>query len=168
MSSNGIVYNLTRMSIVKFVGSVGVCFLVAFLGSTATLPSIPTWYERLNKPIFSPPNWIFGPVWTILYFLMGLALYIVWDKNLKNRGKERAMDTFILQLVLNLLWSLVFFGLHSPLLALITIFLLWISIFMTIKYFYKISKVASYLLIPYLLWVSFASILNLAIVILNR
>lgn len=169
MSSNGIVYNLVSMNILKFIVSIALCFLVAFLGSVATIPSIPAWYEHLNKPIFNPPNWVFGPAWTILYFLMGLALYLVWNKDLKDKKRrEQGIKIFIFQLILNLLWSLVFFGLHYPLLALITIFLLWVSIFMTIKYFYKISKVASYLLIPYLLWVTFASILNFAIVILNR
>lgn len=155
------------MSILKFVVSIGVCFLVAFIGSALTLSSIPTWYSTLNKPIFSPPNWIFGPVWTFLYLLMGISLYIIWNKNLRNKNKEKAMKTFILQLILNLLWSLVFFGLHQPLLAFITIVILWISIFVTIKYFYRISKPAAYLLIPYLLWVSFASLLNLFIVGLN-
>ncbi len=156
------------MNISKLVSSIGVCFAVAFIGSAFTLSSIPTWYAQLNKPFFSPPNWIFGPVWTILYFLMGISLFIIWTKDLKNKNKDRAIKTFILQLILNLLWSLVFFGLHQPLLALMTIILLWISIFMTIKYFYKISKSAAYLLVPYIVWVSFASILNLAIFFLNK
>jgi translocator protein len=154
------------MNILKFAVSVGLCFLVAFLGSALTSPSIPTWYAQLNKPFFNPPNWIFGPVWSALYFLMGVSLYIVWKKNLKN--KEKGMKVFILQLILNLLWSLVFFGLHQPLLALITIIALWVAIFMTIKSFYKISKIAAYLLYPYISWVTFASILNFAIVLLNK
>lgn len=158
---------LKRMSVLKFIFSIGFCFSVAFLGSVLTLPSIPTWYAALNKPIFSPPNWIFGPVWTILYFLMGISLYIIWNKNLKSKKKDQAIKTFIFQLVLNLLWSLVFFGLHQSLLAFITVITLWISIFMTIKYFYKISRFAAYLLIPYILWVSFAAVLNLFIVLLN-
>ncbi len=156
------------MNILKLIFSIGVCFLVAGIGSAFTLPSIPSWYAQLNKPFFSPPNFLFGPVWTVLYLLMGISLYIVWNKNLKNKNKDKAIKTFILQLVLNLLWSLIFFGLHQPLLAFITIIILWISILMTIKYFYKISKPAAYLLIPYILWVSFASILNLAIVGLNK
>ena len=155
------------MNILKLVISVGICFLVAFIGSALTLSSLPTWYSTLNKPIFSPPNWIFGPVWTILYFLMGVSLYIVWNKNLKNKNKDEAIKIFIFQLILNLLWSFVFFSLHQPLLALITIIILWFFILMTIKYFYKISKLAAYLLIPYILWVSFASLLNLFIVGLN-
>lgn len=155
------------MNILKLVISVGICFLVGFIGSALTLPSIPTWYATLNKPIFSPPNWIFGPVWTFLYLLMGISLYIIWNKNLKSKNKDRAVKLFTLQLILNLLWSLVFFGLHQPLLAFITIVILWISIFVTIKYFYRISKLGAYLLIPYILWVSFASLLNLFIVGLN-
>jgi translocator protein len=156
------------MNILKFIVSVVSCFLVAFLGSATTMSSIPTWYAYLNKPFFNPPNWIFGPVWTILYFLMGVSLYIVWNKNLKNKEKGNAIKVFIFQLILNLLWSLVFFGLHQPLLALITIIMLWISIFLTIKAFYKISKTAAYLLYPYIFWVTFASILNFAIALLNR
>jgi len=155
------------MNILKLITSIVLCFLVAFLGSLVTISSIPTWYAQLNKPFFSPPNWIFGPVWTALYFLMAVSLYIVWNKNLKNRTKENAMKVFIFQLILNLFWSLVFFGLHQPFLAYITIIILWIAIFMTIKYFYKISKMSAYLLVPYIIWVTLASVLNLAIVALN-
>ncbi|MDP2638486.1 MAG: TspO/MBR family protein [Candidatus Levybacteria bacterium] len=157
---------MLRVSIYKFIVSIGLCFIVAFLGSVVTLSSISTWYASLNKPFFNPPNFIFGPVWTVLYFLMGVSLYIVWNKNLKNK-KDKAIKVFALQLVLNLLWSLVFFGLHQPLLAFIVIVMLWIAIFMTIKHFYKVSKLSAYLLIPYILWVSFAAFLNLFIVLLS-
>jgi len=155
------------MNILKLAVSLVGCFLVAFLGSAFTMPSIQTWYLELNKPFFNPPNWIFGPVWTTLYLMMGIALYLIWNKNLKNKKKDAAIKMFILQLVLNLFWSLAFFGLHQPFLALMTIIALWLSIFATIKYFSKISKTAAYLLYPYIFWVSFASILNLFIVILN-
>jgi len=155
------------MNILKLITSIALCFLVAFLGSLVTISSVPTWYALLNKPFFSPPNWVFGPVWTTLYCLMAVSLYIVWNKNFKNRQKEKAMKVFIFQLILNLFWSLVFFGLHQPLLAYITIIALWIAIFMTIKYFYKISKISAYLLVPYIIWVTLASFLNLAIVVLN-
>jgi translocator protein len=155
------------VKVFKFISSIAVCFLVAFLGSVFTAPSIPTWYIHLNKPFFNPPNWVFAPAWTILYFLMAVSLYIVWEKKLKNKKKDDAIKTFFFQLTLNFLWSLIFFGLHMPLLALLTIVALWIAIFMTIKAFYKISKTASYLLVPYILWVTFASILNLAVVVLN-
>ena len=125
-----------------------------------TLPSIPTWYAQLNKPSFSPPNWVFGPVWTILYFLMGISLYLVWDKN-------RKIKIFFIQLALNFLWSLIFFGFHLPLIAFITIIALWIAIFMTIKSFHKISRLSALLLVPYILWVSFAALLNLFIILYN-
>jgi translocator protein len=151
----------------RFIASVAICFFVAFFGSAFTTPSITTWYAQLNKPFFNPPNWIFAPVWTILFFLMGVSLFIVWDKKLKNIKKDNAIKIFFLQLILNLFWSLAFFGLHMPVLALIIIYVLWISIFMMIKNFRKISKASGNLQIPYLVWVSFASILNLAIVVLN-
>jgi translocator protein len=156
-----------KMKIFKFISSATLCFLIAFLGGMATTPSIPTWYASLNKPFFNPPNWIFGPVWTTLYFLMAVSLYIIWDKKLHDKKKEAAIRIFIFQLTMNLLWSLVFFGFHQPFLALITIIVLWKAIFVTIKHFYEISKVSAYILIPYLAWVSFASILNLAIAALN-
>ena len=156
------------MNILKFIASIALCYLVAFLGSVFTFSSIPTWYAQLNKPFFNPPNWVFAPVWTILYFLMAVSLYIIWNKNLENKKQDKAIKIFIFQLTLNLLWSLVFFGLHQPLLGLITIIILWFSIFITIKYFYKLSKPSGYLLVPYILWVSFASVLNFAIVVVNK
>lgn len=154
------------MKIKKLGISLLLCFVVAFLGSLVTTPSIDTWYVTLQKPSFNPPNWVFGPVWTVLYFLMGVSLFLIWSKKTKNKDKK-PLQFFLLQLGLNLLWSIVFFGLHSPIGAFITIVLLWAAIFYTIILFYKVSKNAAYLLIPYLLWVSFATLLNLAIVILN-
>jgi tryptophan-rich sensory protein len=141
---------------------------VGILSVPFTLASIPTWYATLNKPPFSPPNWIFGPVWTALYFMMGISLYLVWMKGLKNKKVKIAMLFFAVQLIFNFLWSLLFFGMHSPQLALVDIFFLLIAISMTMVKFNKISKPASYLLVPYLLWVSFATVLNLSIVVLNR
>lgn len=135
------------MNVLKLIASVGICFLVAFLGSAVTLPSIPAWYVQLHKPFFSPQNWIFGPVWTILYLLMGISLYLVWNKGLKSKNAKKAVKIFLVQLALNLLWSVAFFGLHLPLLAFIVIIALWVSIFLTIKYFWKISQPAADLLI---------------------
>jgi len=155
------------MKTLKLIISIGLCFIVAFIGSAVTLPSIPTWYAQLNKPFFNPPNFIFGPVWTVLYLLMGISLYLVWNKGWKNKNTNKAIRVFLVQLALNFSWSFVFFGLHLPFLAFLTIIALWIIIFYTITLFKKISKLASELLIPYLLWVSFALILNLFIVILN-
>lgn len=151
----------------KFLISTIGCELVGIAATPFTLSSIPGWYQILNKPSFSPPNWIFGPAWTILYFLMGVAAYLVWIKGLEKKAVKTALSFFIAQLVFNFLWSILFFGLHSPVLGLIDILILWVLILITIIKFYKISKTASYLLIPYLLWVSFATILNLSIVLLN-
>lgn len=136
------------------------CELVGILGGVFTASAIPVWYQTLQKPSFSPPSWIFGPVWTILYAMMGISAYLIW------RSKT-ARTVFILQLATNLLWSLLFFGLRSPLLALIDIGILWVLILTTIRYGYRISRPAAYLLIPYFCWVSFAAVLNGAIVILN-
>ena len=152
----------------KLIISVAICELVGLLSTPFTIASIPTWYQTLNKPSFSPPNWVFGPAWTILYFLMGVSLYLIWMKGLKNKKVKTGVKFFSIQLVLNFLWSIFFFGLHSPILGMIDIALLWIAILITIIKFYEISKPASYILIPYLLWVSFASVLNLFIVILNK
>lgn len=156
------------MKILKFIASICFCYLIAFFGSLVTLPSITTWYAGLNKPSFNPPNFIFGPVWTILYTLMGIALFIVWDKGLKNKKIGKAVKIFLLQLALNFLWSLVFFGFHLPFAAFIVIIALWISIFYTMSLFKKISKPAYWLLVPYVAWVSFAMILNFFVAILNR
>lgn len=145
--------------------SIGLCLGAGVLGSVFTTSAIPAWYATLNKPVFSPPNWIFGPVWTTLYILMGISLYLVWTS--KGKLKHNAINLFFIQLGLNVLWSILFFGLKNPALALAEIIALWVTIFLTIKYFYPVSRLAAYLLIPYLLWVSFASILNLAIVLLN-
>lgn len=141
--------------------------LVGIVSTPVTIAAIATWYKTLNKPSFSPPNWIFGPVWTTLYLLMGIASYLIWKQGIKKPKVRVALTFYAIQLVLNFIWSFLFFGLHSPILALIDIVFLWVFIVLTILKFYKISKPATYLLIPYLLWVSFASVLNLAIVILN-
>lgn len=151
----------------KLLFSVIGCELVGLLGTPFTLASIPTWYATLNKPFFSPPNWIFGPVWTLLYFLMGVAFYQIWKRGWKHKKNALAVNYFLTQLVFNFLWTPVFFGLQAPVLGLIIILILWILILVTMQKFYSVSKLAFYLLLPYLLWVSFATMLNGAIVILN-
>jgi tryptophan-rich sensory protein len=148
------------INIPKFILSIGICLGAGVLGSVFTVSAIPDWYVTLNKPFFSPPNFVFGPVWTILYILMGISLYLVWTK----RGVP---TVFWVQLALNALWSIIFFGLKNPLLAFVEIIILWLAILLTTKSFYKINKLAANLLIPYLAWVTFATILNLSIVILN-
>ena len=150
----------------KLIGSIVVTQLAGILGAVFTTPSISTWYATVNKPVFNPPNWIFGPVWTLHYLMMGVALYLVIiEKNSAN--KKVALKYFWIQLGLNTLWSIIFFGMQLPALALLEIVILWYMILMTIRKFLPISKTAGYLLVPYILWVSFASVLNLAIAILN-
>ncbi len=151
----------------KLAASIGVCLLAGAIGGLFTSSSIPTWYAALNKPAFNPPNWIFGPVWTLLYVLMGVSLFLVWQKGLKNKKAKTAVTIFGIQLALNVLWSILFFGLKSPILGLIEIIILWAFILLSIIKFSKISKTAAWLLLPYILWVSFAAVLNLAIFLLN-
>ena len=153
------------MKILKLIASILVCQLAGIVGSLATFPEITGWYATLIKPFFAPPNWVFGPVWITLYLLMGIALWLVWEKGLKKTKK--AMQLFAAQLALNSLWSIVFFGFHSPLGGFIVIVLLWYLIFLCMMRFSKISKRAGWLMVPYLAWVSLASVLNLAILLLN-
>ena len=150
----------------KLIISLVVVYTTAFFGSYFTFPSISGWYVHLVKPSFSPPNWIFGPVWTVLYLMMTISFYLIWEKK-KLINIKQPVRLFCLQLLFNFFWSLLFFGLHQPFFAFIDIILLWIFILLTILEFKKKSKTAGYLLIPYLLWVSFALILNLSIVLLN-
>lgn len=155
------------MKAIKLSFSVLICLIAGFIGSFFTTPSITTWYATLNKPIISPPNWLFAPVWTTLYILMGIALFLVWMKNDKKQIKL-AFIFFFTQLTLNSLWSILFFGLKSPFLALLEIIVLWLFILLTIIKFFKIKKLAGWLMIPYLVWVSFASVLNFLIFQLNK
>ena len=155
------------MNIKRLIIAVFVCQLAGLIGSLVTTPAIPTWYAALNKPSFNPPNWLFAPVWIILYFFMGLAMYLIWNKGLKDKRVKKALWLFALQLIFNVFWSFLFFGLRSPLLALIEIIILWVAILLTILSFFKISKPAGFLLFPYLLWVSFATLLNFFIFRLN-
>ncbi len=156
-----------KISYGKLIGSILLCQLAGIIGSLFTVSSVSGWYPILNKPAFTPPSWLFGSVWSILFLLMGVSFYIIWNEGMKTRAAKRAVFFFILQLFLNVLWSILFFGLKSPLYALIEILFLWTSILLTGIYFYRISKTAAYLLIPYLLWVSFAIVLNGFIVYLN-
>jgi len=154
------------MKWVKLIFAILISQLAGIIGSLFTITSTNSWYTTIIKPSFNPPNWIFGPVWTLLYLLMGISLYLILTTK-KSKNRKIGLYLFFTQLVLNTLWSILFFGLHSPLAAFIEIILLWISLLLTIKYFYKVNKKASYLLIPYILWVTFAAILNLSIVIIN-
>jgi translocator protein len=158
---------MAYINYLKLIISIFICELAGIIGGFFTASSVLTWYQTLNKPFFNPPNWLFGPVWIVLYFLMGFSLYLIWNNWRKNKTYRLAIIIFIIQLILNLLWSILFFGLKIPLLGFIEIIFLWFAILFTIIYFYKISKISAYLLIPYIIWVSFASILNLFIYILN-
>ncbi len=149
----------------KLVGCVVLCELAGILGSLFTISSIPTWYASLQKPPLNPPGWMFGPVWTILYLLMGVSLWLIWGSNAKE--KKKALWLFFVQLALNAIWTPIFFGVQSIGGALTIIVLLWAAIILTILTFTKISKPAAWLLAPYILWVSFAVYLNFAIFILN-
>lgn len=149
-------YNKT----IVLIFSILICQMAGFLGSIFTTPAIPAWYNYLNKPSFSPPGWAIGTVWIVLFFLMGISLYLVLISNKDRKLKKEAIELFILQMILNILWSILFFGLQNPLLALVEIALLWFAILFTIIYFYRISSWASALLLPYISWVSFAAFLN--------
>ena len=152
----------------KFIISIVLVWVVGVSGSLFTASSVNSWFPSLVKPSFNPPSWVFGPVWTILYIMIGISLYLVWITKANKILKKKSYWIFGIQLVLNAMWSIAFFGLQNPGLAFIVIVLLWISIILTMVEFYKIRKSAGYLLVPYFLWVSFASVLNFAIWILNR
>ena len=155
-------------NILRLVFAIIICELAGVIGAIFTTPSIGTWYTTLIKPSISPPNWIFAPVWTILFALMGISLYLIWkNRSVSPNQKKIAIQVFIAQLFLNILWTIIFFGLHSPAGAMVEILSLLTMIIATLFVFDKISKAAAYLLIPYLAWVSFASILNFTIWFLN-
>lgn len=153
----------------KMMVMIVTCVVIGYISGIVTRDSVDTWYATLVKPVFNPPNWIFAPMWTILYILMGIAAGLVWDKiETQRETVRRALIYFAIQLALNALWSILFFGLHNPMLALIEIVLLWLMIYETFVQFNKVNKIAGYLFIPYILWVTFALVLNASIWWLNR
>lgn len=154
-------------NIAKLAASIALCEFAGIIGSIFTFPAIGTWYATLQKPFFSPPNWVFAPAWTALYFLMGIALYLVIKNGIRGRNAKIAVSVFAVQLILNALWSFLFFGLKSPLYSFLEIIALWIAIAAAIIAFSRISRRAALLLVPYLLWVSFAAVLNFSILLLN-
>lgn len=149
-----------------FIGIL-ICNAVGLLASSVTLPAIDSWYANLNKPPFNPPNWLFGPVWTLLYTLMGISAGAIWHVGFEKRNVKHALSIFGIQLMLNGIWSFLFFGFQSPLLAFIEILFLLVAIIFTIIRFKDIKPWTGWLLLPYLAWVTFASILTLSIYILN-
>ena len=151
----------------KFLISILLPLSLGAIAGMFTSQSVPEWYATLNRPSFNPPNWIFGPVWTTLYILMGISFFLIWKQE-ASKVRNRAILIFLLQLLLNFAWSFIFFYFNMIGLALVEIILLWISIVMMLVVFYKIKPIASYINIPYLLWVTFATVLNASYYILNR
>lgn len=164
-----IIYDGSEMTkIVRLITSVSVCLLTGFLGSFATRDSVTTWYAQLSRPSFTPPDWTFGVVWPVLYVMMGISAFLIWNVGIDKRQVKVALGCFALQLILNGLWAPIFFGLHLIGLALVEIVILWAAILMTILAFWKVSKPAALLLLPYILWVSFAVVLNAGLFLLNK
>lgn len=153
--------------IVKLLISVLVPLVIGFAGGIFTSSSVNNWYTTINKPSFTPPGWLFGPAWTLLYILMGLAFYFAWLKGFGG-NPSLCIGIFAVQLILNFLWSILFFGLKAPLYAFVEIVFLWVAILINVIVFFRVSRVSGYLLLPYILWVSFASALNLGVVLLNK
>ena len=149
-----------RIDWLMLAAAIVVCQLAGVVGSVFTVPSIPAWYDQLAKPDIAPPGWVIGAVWITLYTLMGISLYLVWREGIGRSHVKGAIAAFGAQLLLNALWSFLFFGLRSPLYGLIGIAALWLAVGLTIVRFMKVSKTAAYLLVPYILWVTFAGYLN--------
>jgi len=165
---------MKRDEVVKLIICCSVPLAIGFAGSFFTANSMD-WYQTLAKPAFNPPSWVFAPVWTVLYLLMGISAFLVWTstssvesrKKPANAAVKVALSCFILQLVFNALWTPVFFGAKQPLVAFGDIVLLWLAIAATIICFHRINKLSAILLIPYIIWVRFAAVLNAAICMLN-
>ncbi len=158
---------MTKKILIRVSFAMGVCLFIGFLGALATQSSMGDWYLQLNKPNFNPPNWIFGPVWTLLYILMGIAAGIIWSKGFYHMWVKTALYHFGIQLLLNAFWSLLFFGLKEPFWALLDIIALFVVLLFTIRWFKIVNNLAAYLLIPYAIWVAFATLLNFEIWRLN-
>jgi len=159
---------MSGSNVLKLIASLAVVLAAGGIGSLATTKAIPTWYQALKKPSFNPPDWLFGPAWTLLYLLMAVAAFLVWKQGFGAPGVKLALAVFLVQLVLNALWSILFFGLRSPLTGLVDIVALWLAILATIVLFFQVSTAAGILLLPYIGWVTFAALLNAAILRLNR
>lgn len=142
--------------------------LAGVIGGFFTKMSVDTWYQALAKPFFTPPAWLFAPVWISLYLAMGIAFFLVWDSSFKKAAKKKALSLFLLQLIFNAAWPGVFFGMRNLGLSFVVIIILWTLVLLTIKEFYRLIKVTVYFLLPYFIWVSFATLLNLSILILNK
>lgn len=158
---------MTKANVIALIIAIGVSEAAGLIGMLFTADTVTTWYPALTQPVLTPPNWLFGPVWVILYALMGVAAFLVWRAGIHSHTVRIALLAFGVQLILNAAWSVLFFGLQSPGLALIEIVLLWCAIVWTLFAFARVSRTAAYLLLPYLLWTSFAVYLNAGIWLLN-
>ena len=158
---------MRRIDLFKLAASLSSCYLAAFIGSKFTAPNVPTWYAALARPSFAPPDWLFAPIWTALFTLMGISAYLVWREGIDDPRVKVGLELFAFQLAVNVTWSAAFFGLRSPLAGLVVIALLWALIALNIQKFRAVSQTAAALLLPYIIWVSFAAVLNLAIWRLN-
>lgn len=158
---------MNKLQLIKLVVSILLPLGFGAIAGIFTAQAIPNWYQTLNRPSFNPPNWIFGPVWTLLYILMGISLYLIWKQ---DASKERniAITVFAINLLLNFGWSFLFFYFHKIGFALIEIIFMWLSIIIMLFLFYKIKPIAAFINIPYLLWVSFATVLNFSYYLLNK
>jgi len=158
---------MNKKEVIKLLVSIILPLGLGAIAGMFTSQSVSEWYETLNRPSFNPPNWIFGPVWTTLYILMGISLFLLWKQDV-SKERNRAIIVFLIQLLLNFCWSFIFFYFNLIGIALVEIILLWISILMMLVLFYKIRPVAAYINIPYFIWVTFATILNASYYFLNR
>jgi translocator protein len=155
------------MKYLKIIIAVVLTLAIGGASGIVTADAIATWYIHLNKPFFNPPNWVFGPAWTMLYILMGISAGLIWNEGFHKKEVKIALSTYAFQMILNALWSVLFFYFKSPLFALFDILLLIFAIILCMYFFYPVKKIAAYLLTPYLIWVIFASILNLSILLMN-
>jgi tryptophan-rich sensory protein len=152
----------------RLILAVSIPLLVGGLAGLATARGVRTWYPELVKPSFTPPSWVFGPAWTLLYVMMGVAAWVVWQKGWQTDGVKVALAAFAVQLILNGLWSFLFFGMQAPGVAFGEILVLWASIAVTLVLFWQVTPTAGMLLLPYQAWVTFAAVLNGSIWLLNR
>jgi benzodiazapine receptor len=159
---------LSSIDIIKLIVSIAACEGAGGIGAIVTTSAIPTWYAGLKKPTFTPPNSAFGPVWVTLYLLMGIAIFLVWREGFGQESVTIAFIVFWVQLVLNILWSVIFFGLRSIIGGMIMLLLLWIVVLVNIIMFFGVSLIAGGLLIPYIIWLTIAANLNVQVWILNR
>ena len=159
--------SLKKFQFFPFLISLLITLAIGFVAAFFTRPQIPGWYSTLKKPSFNPPPWLFAPVWTCLYILIAIAAYLIWKHRSRKPVYKVTRTIYFVQLFLNFSWSIVFFGMHQIAGAFIVIALLWVSIVLTIYWFGKFNKIAARLLLPYLLWVSFAAVLNASIYLLN-